>query len=147
MTSLAGRLMLTGVFVLSSLMFNIPHFSSVVDKMGSLGIPMPRVLLVGAIALCLLGSAMIVVGFRPRIGALLLLVFLTAVTLTVHNFRKAPPEMKAMELTQFLKNMSMMGAMLLIMLNGVGPWTLDELLARNRDRSVTGGGGDQPPGR
>ena len=109
--SVVGRALIVGIFLVSALLNKIPNFSGVAEVMAAEGVPLPKIMLGGAIAL---------------------LVFLVAATYFFHDFWNMPSERKGMEVTQFLKNASLMGTMLLIMANGVGSGSLDEMLARRQ---------------
>lgn len=133
--SVAGRVLLSAIFFLSAVGNKIPNFHAIAGYMGSEGVPAPQFLLAGAIAFLVAGSASLVLGFRPRVGALLLAVFLGLATYYFHDFWNIPAEnaQQIQEQTiQFLKNTALIGAMLLVMANGVGVWTLDALLARQK---------------
>jgi putative oxidoreductase len=80
--------------------------------------------LAGIIAL--VGGVSVMLGYRARFGALLLLVFLVPVTLVMHKFWGiADPQMAMMQKVNFMKNTSLIGACLLIMHYGSGPYSLD----------------------
>lgn len=130
--SAAGRALIVGIFLVSAVLNKIPNYAGVSKAMEQEGVPQPSLLLGLAIAVLLLGSLSVLLGFKARIGAALLLLFLLAATYYFHDFWNAPSEIKSMELTQFLKNAALMGTMLFIIANGSGPWSLDELLARRK---------------
>ena len=130
--SVVGRALIVGIFLVSALLNKIPNFSGVAEVMAAEGVPLPKIMLGGAIALLVLGSASVLLGYKARVGAGMLLVFLVAATYFFHDFWNMPSERKGMEVTQFLKNASLMGTMLLIMANGVGSGSLDEMLARRQ---------------
>ena len=133
--SLVARLMITGIFLASAVMNKIPNFSNVAEGMAGKGIPQPKILLAGAIAFLILGSVSLILGFKARWGALLLLIFLAAATYYFHAFWRVAPEERGIELTNFLKNVALMGTMLFFIANGAGPWSLDTRLAAS----------DEPP--
>jgi putative oxidoreductase len=144
LVTVVGRVLLTGIFLMSALGNKIPHFSQVAELMKSEGIPAPRLLLVGAIVFLTAGSLSILLGFKARIGALLLLVFLVLATYYFHDFWTQPAEamwvlstnesvkvpVQQMEMGQFMKNLALMGAMLILIANGPGAWSLDGRQAR-----------------
>ncbi len=82
-------------------------------------------LLAGAIAFLIAGSLSIIVGFRTRIGAGLLAVFLVAATYYFHDFWNFTGSEQQQQMIQFMKNLSLLGAMLFLMANGPGPASLD----------------------
>ena len=130
-----GRLMLAAIFLLSSV-GKLTNFNGTAGMMADKGIPAAQIMLVGAIAFEIAGGLSIVLGYKPRIGAILLLVFLVLATYFFHDFWKiADPKEKQEQMVQFLKNLAIMGAMVLIIANGTGPMSLD-------DRSI--GDGPRP---
>ncbi|MEQ8835544.1 MAG: DoxX family protein [Lacipirellulaceae bacterium] len=130
-TAVLGRLMLTGIFIMSALGNNIPKFYDVAGYMAVEGVPMPKVALAGAIVFLLAGGFSILLGYKPRIGATLLLVFLILATYYFHDFWKidqeADPQKYQTEMIAFMKNAALMGAMLFIMANGGGRACLSKL--------------------
>jgi putative oxidoreductase len=93
--------------------------------MESVGVPAPQLLLVGAVVFLVVGSLSIIVGYEARIGAGLLLVFLILASYYFHAFWKLKGQAQQDQMIQFLKNLSMMGAMFFIVANGAGSWSVD----------------------
>jgi putative oxidoreductase len=127
--SLVARLMIAAIFLSSAVMNKIPQFNAVAEMMADKGVPQPKILLAGAIAFLILGSVSLILGFRARLGALLLLAFLAAATHYFHAFWKLPPDTAAEtirnEQIAFMKNLALMGTMVFLLANGAGPWSLD----------------------
>lgn len=71
-----------------------------------------------AIFLEIFGALLILTGFKVRIGAFLLLVFMIPVTLIMHPFWFSIGSEIHWELSVFLKNLSLIGALLYFL---VGP--------------------------
>ena len=128
--SVVGRVMLSGIFLLSAVGNKIPNFEDVANYMSSAGVPAPRFLLAGAIAFLIVGSVSLVLGLWARIGAGLLLVFLVLATYYFHAFWTLEGQEAAAQQIQFMKNAALMGAMLFVMANGPGRYSLDELASR-----------------
>ncbi|HEY6563260.1 MAG TPA: DoxX family protein [Pirellulaceae bacterium] len=120
--SLIGRCMFCAIFVLSAAGNKIPNFSTVAETMGTKGIPEPRTMLFGAIAFLLVGSALVALGYRARLGAGLLLVFLVAATYFFHDFWNLAVDSDAYreQQIQFLKNLGLAGMAVFILANGPG---------------------------
>jgi putative oxidoreductase len=92
--------------------------------LASLGVPLSGVL---AIA----GGLSILVGYRAKIGAWLIALFLVPVTLMLHKFWAVPdPQMAQVQMIMFLKNAAMFGGALLISQFGAGPLSLDARSSR-----------------
>jgi putative oxidoreductase len=121
-----GRIMIAAIFLMSAVGNKIPHFDAVASRMGAVGIPQPQVMLAGAILFLLAGSLSIMFGYKARIGAALLLVFLILATYYFHDFWKYQGDRQQEQLVQFLKNVSLMGTMMLIITNGSGAMSLDK---------------------
>ena len=128
-----GRLMIAAIFLLSAVGNKIPRFNDVAQLMEQQGVPEPKILLGGAIAFLVLGSISIILGYKARIGAFLLLAFLGAATYYFHDFWRAPPEAQQDEMIAFMKNLSLMGTMVFLIANGAGPWSLDNRPRRAAD--------------
>lgn len=124
--SVTGRLFLSAIFVMSVVGNKIPNFEQVTGYMAANGVPAPNILLPGAIVFLLVGSASLILGYRARVGAVLLFVFLGLANYYFHDFwTLTDSQAVQMQTIQFLKNLSIMGGLLLVMANGVGPASLD----------------------
>ena len=126
--TIAGRVMLATIFLMSAIGNKIPNFAGTVDYMTANGVPAPNLLLVGAIIFLLAGGTSIVLGYKSQIGSTLLIVFLILATYFFHDFWTLEPESKEcqMQMIQFMKNMGLAGALLMIAANGSGPGSLDK---------------------
>ena len=137
--SVLARLMIAAIFLLSAVGNKIPQFNDVAAVMEGKGVPQPKVLLAGAIAFLILGSLSIVLGYRARLGALMLLAFLGAATYYFHDVWKLPadtaPEKMRTEMIQFMKNLPLMGTMVFLLANGTGPWSLDNRRRESDDEA------------
>src|SRR6267378_2614499 len=123
-----GRLLLCTIFFMAAVGNKIPHFSDVAKVMESVGVPAPQFLLVGAIVFLLVGSLSVIVGYKARIGAVLLLSFLVPASYYFHPFWKLDGQAQQEQMIHFMKNLSMMGAMLFVIANGSGSMSVDSLL-------------------
>lgn len=123
--SLVGRIMLCTIFFMSAVGNKIPHFSDVAGAMQAEGVPQPQLLLAGAIVFLIVGSLLVITGFQARVGAALLLIFLALATYYFHDFWTLPPDKQQPEMIQFMKNLGLAGAMVMIVANGSGAWSLD----------------------
>jgi len=120
---LLGRFLIALIFLLSG--FNkIGGFAQTAGYMASKGLPMVEVLLVLTIVIEIGAALMLIVGWRARIGAAALLLWMIPVTLVFHNFWAVPAEQQQLQMIMFLKNLSMMGAMLYVMAFGSGPYSV-----------------------
>ena len=84
--------------------------------------------------IALVGELSVLLGFKTRIGAGLLVIFLVPVTMMMHNFwTSTDPLTHQIERAMFLKNLTMLGGALVISYYGADPLSLDALLNRARD--------------
>ena len=76
--------------------------------------------------LAALGGLSILVGYRARIGAWLLVAFLVPVTLTMHAFWTVKdPMMMQLQFGMFMKNLGLLGGALFLASFGPGAISLD----------------------
>lgn len=125
LASAAARVMIATIFLLSAVGNKIPNFTGVADYMASEGVPQPHIMLAGAIAFLIAGSLSVILGYKTKIGAALLLVFLVLATYFFHDFWTMEGQDRQMQIIQFMKNLSLMGTMLFLMANGPGALSLD----------------------
>ncbi len=131
--AVAGRVLLSTIFLMSALGNKIPNFQETARLMASKGVPAPEVSLVGAIVFLLAGGLAVILGFKARLGAGLLLIFLVLATYFFHDFWTVQGPEQQEQMIQFMKNLALMGAMLLLIANGPGSWSLDG--RRGRDQA------------
>lgn len=89
-------------------------------------------LLSGAIFLLLLGGTLILIGYRSSFGAILLLMYWIPVTFIVHSFWNDPPEFRREESIHFMKNIAIIGGMLIVLVNGSGRYSIRRLFATTK---------------
>lgn len=114
-------------FVLIFLIAGPNHFSSqIIGYAASQGVPLASIAVPFSGVLALVGGLSILLGYRAKIGAWLIVLFLVGVTPTLHKFWVvSDPMMHQMQMIMFMKNLSMLGGALLISQLGSGPWSLD----------------------
>ena len=120
---LLGRILYSWIFLQSGFF----HFSAAAAQYAAgNGVPMASVLVPLSGIIALLGGISIVLGFKARWGALLIIVFLIPVTFMMHNFwTMTEPMMRMMQQSMFMKNLSMLGAAFLIAYYSAGPLSID----------------------
>jgi putative oxidoreductase len=123
--ALAGRILLAAIFVISGF-GKISGFDGVAGYIASKGLPMPQVLAALTIALELGGGLLLVVGYKVRWVALLFFLWLIPTTLIFHKFWGIDAAQVQNQMNNFLKNVSIMGGMLLVMAFGPGAYSVDK---------------------
>ena len=120
---LLGRILFSLIFLISG----FSHFSSQsVAYANSQGVPAASFLVPASGILAIIGAISIIIGYKAKIGAWLIVVFLIPVTFMMHNFwTLTDPMMKQMQMAMFWKNISMLGGALLITWYGAGLLSLD----------------------
>ncbi|MGE5176634.1 MAG: DoxX family protein [Hyphomicrobiales bacterium] len=103
------------------------HFKAgTIAYAASAGVPFAGILVPASGILAFLGATSVALGYRAKLGAWLLVAFLVPVTLAMHAFwNVADPGMRGIQYIMFLKNVSMLGAALLLTQVGSGPLSLD----------------------
>jgi putative oxidoreductase len=119
-----GRALFTSIFITAS----FGHFSApTIAYAAQQGVPLANVLVPASGVLALAGGLSVLLGYKARIGAWLLVAFLIPVTLAMHAFWKvADPTMAMMQQVMFMKNVSMLGGALLVAYFGAGPISVDD---------------------
>lgn len=120
-TALTGRVLLGLIFLLSAIM-KIAHWQGMVQMVAPMHIT--PFLLAGAATLELLGSLLLISGFKARWGAVMLMVFLVPVTLVFHNFWAVQGAAQQEQMANFLKNVSIFGGLLLVLAYGPGRFSV-----------------------
>jgi putative oxidoreductase len=120
---LLGRLFFALIFLMAApnnfTKQGIAYAASQGAPLASIGVP-----LMGVISL--VGGLSILLGYRAKIGAWLIIAFLLIVTPIMHKFwGVADPMMAQVQMINFMKNLSMLGGALLITQFGAGPLSLD----------------------
>ncbi|MDF2549823.1 MAG: hypothetical protein K0S07_890 [Chlamydiales bacterium] len=120
---LIGRALYSLLFLLSA----GGHFTSQrIAYAASLGVPFPDLAIPLSGVLCFLGGLSILIGYRAKLGAWMLIVFLIPVTLFIHPFWLfSDPSAANLQYIMFLKNMALVGTACLIAHFGPGPFSLD----------------------
>ncbi len=100
------------------------------------GVPLPRLLVPLAGVISVIGGLSVILGYRAKIGAWLLVLFLVPVNGFMHNFWSVKdPMMVQVQLGFFVANISRLGTALLIAYFGAGPLSFD---ARAAEREQQG---------
>ena len=120
---LLGRILFSLIFVKSS----FGNFSAgTIGYAAAQGVPLASIAVPVSGVMALLGGLSVAFGYKARLGAWLLVLFLVPVTITMHRFWGLSDAQEAMmQQIHFLKNLSMLGGALLIVHFGPGPLSLD----------------------
>lgn len=103
-----ARVLLCLVFV-NALLGKLIGFGAVAGVIAAKGLPLASLLLLMAMVLMAVGSALVISGWKARLGVILLLVFLIPTTLIFHGDIADNAQR-----IQLLKNLAIIGGLLLV---------------------------------
>jgi len=116
--NLIGRILISSVFLISG--FNkINQYDGTIEWMESFGVP--GILLIPAILLEIIGSLMIIIGYKTRVIATLFSIFCITLAIIFHNDFS-----DQMQFIAFMKNIALAGGFLFLVVNGAKGFCLDK---------------------
>lgn len=121
---LAARILIALIFVLSGF-GKISGFEGAVGYISSKGLPLPQLVAIGAIIVELGGGILLILGWKARWAAAAMLLFTAVAAVLFHNFWAVPPEQAQNQMIHFMKNISMMGGLLFVVVHGSGALSVD----------------------
>ena len=80
--------------------------------------PWAAVVLLFAIVLEVVGGLLVLLGIKEELGAGLLILFLVPVTIVMHSFWFLEGGARELQTVMFLKNLAILGGLILVFLNG-----------------------------
>jgi putative oxidoreductase len=120
---LIGRICFGALFILNGI-DHILHNTKLALYAQSKNVPMPRVAVFVTGLMIIFGGIGIILGIYVKLSVLLIALFLIGTLYKVHAFwRESDPSKYAAEKSQFLKNLALLGA-LLMFLSILSPWSL-----------------------
>lgn len=115
-----ARICLGAVFLLSGVN-KLFHYDATAQYMAAHGMTMVPFFLIGAIVIEIFGSLTLIIGYRPKLSALLLALYLIPVTYIFHSFWNMPVEQQQEQMIHFLKNLAIFGGLLGLAFNRTIP--------------------------
>lgn len=122
--ALAARVLFVAMFLPAGI-GKITGFAGTVGYIGSVGLPLPALGAVIAIAVEVLGSAALLAGYRTRIVALVLAAFTLVASVFFHAYWAVPAEQAFVQQLMFFKNIAIVGGLLALAAHGAGWFSLD----------------------
>ncbi len=127
---LAARICLCLIFFKAGISHTI-GYSGTVEMMANNGLPIPNILLIFTIVFQLLGGLSLLLGYKIKIGSILLILFLIPASLVFHNFLSDPSQ-----INDFLKNIGLIGGLLMTIYTGAGALSIDSSIANKKRQAV-----------
>lgn len=120
-----ARLCLAAVFIWAAA-GKIMFYEMNAQYMASKGLTMIPAFLFGAALVEALGGLSLVLGYKTRLGAAILLLFLIPTTLIFHDFWNAEGAARLPEQVNFMKNLAIFGGLLYVLVHGAGGCAIDK---------------------
>lgn len=123
---LIGRILFSLIFLMSGIMGHLIGLSGTAAYAASQGLPMATFFVALSGIIALLGALSIILGYKAKIGAWLIVIFLIPVTFKMHAFWTVTDPMQSqVQMAMFMKNLALTGAALMISYFGAGPVSID----------------------
>ncbi len=122
---LVGRILIALIFVESGF-GKLTGFDGTVGYIASHGLPLPQLAAIAAIVVELGGGLMIIAGWKARWAAAAMFVFIAIASFLFHAYWAAPAEQMHNQMIHFMKNISILGGLLYVVVHGSGAFSLDK---------------------
>lgn len=129
---LIARILLSTIFFWEAY-DSIIYFDAVKRTMTNYGITWNQeFLLVTVIIVLILGASFVLLGYRSSTGAILLLLYWVPVTFIVFSFWNDPVSERRLQSILFMKNIAIIGGLLMVVVNGTGRYSIKRMIAASR---------------
>ncbi len=122
--ALVGRILIAVLFIPAG-WAKIGGFAGTAGYIASKGIPLPEVAAAIAIAAEIGLGLMLVFGFKARLAAIGLAIFVAVITPMFHNYWAMPEAQVMVQKQAFFKNYAIVGGLLVLAAFGAGAFSLD----------------------
>ena len=123
--ALVARVLLASLFIVAGY-DKIAGFGGIAGAIASKGLPMAQILAGATIALEVLGGLLLVIGFKARWVAIAFAAFTLVATFLFHAYWALPEAQQFVQKLMFLKNLAIVGGLLMIVAYGPGRWSVDK---------------------
>ena len=125
--TLVARILIAQLLFLTAL-----SASPTAGYLTSLGVPSPALWSSVAVAAEWITAFSLIFGVATRYGALLGTLYVLIATALAHRYWEYPQAQQMAQYTQFIKNLAIMGGLLLLFVYGAGRFSIDRMLAEKR---------------
>jgi len=131
---LIGRIFLSAIFIFEAFDTAL-YMGKTRDTMFKYGISGSQDFLIYlTLFLLITGGLMVLLGYRSSLGVFLLLLYWLPVTFLVHDFWNYPKSELRLQSILFMKDMAIIGGLLMLAGKGSGRYSLKKLFATTRVR-------------
>ncbi len=89
-------------------------------------------LLIAAIFILILGGTLLLIGYRTSFGVFLMMLYWIPLTLVIHSFWNDPEPEKRLQAILFMKNIAILGGLLMVYVNDSGRYSIKRLFATTK---------------
>jgi putative oxidoreductase len=122
---LIARIFMGILFIIPAIR-QITAYAGSVKYFASLGFPAPEAMVVLAVVIEIVAGVMLILGWRVRWAAWLLILYVIIATAMAHRFWQFPEAQQFNQLNHFLKNLAVIGGLLYIISFGAGRASVDK---------------------
>jgi putative oxidoreductase len=130
-TMLVGRIFLSAIFI-SAGFDKLIHYEATAIYMASKGMTMIPLFLYTAALIEILAGLAVLLGYKTRYAAAILVIFLIPATLIFHDFWNAGAVERQLQMIMFLKNLAIAGGLLYVISSGPGSYSCDSCCCKKK---------------
>jgi len=131
-TDLIGRILISFIFLYEAY-DSIFYFKETKESMTAYGLDWNQnLLLYGSIFLLVVGGLLVLFGYRSSLGAFMLMIYWIPLTFIIHSYWNDPPEAQRLQAILFMKNLAILGGLLMVLVNGSGRFSIKRLFATTK---------------
>ena len=131
-TDLLGRILISFIFLYEAY-DSIFYFKETKETMTAYGLDSNQnLLLYGSIFLLVVGGLLVLFGYRSSLGAFMLMIYWIPLTFIVHSYWNDPPDAQRLQAILFMKNLAILGGLLMVIVNGSGRFSIKRLFATTK---------------
>jgi putative oxidoreductase len=131
-TDLLARILISIVFYFEAL-DSFWYFTKTKETMAIYGIRWePNLLLTLTIIALTIGATLVLIGYFSNFGAFLLLLYIVPTTFIIYSFWDDPIAVRRIQSINFMKNLAIIGGLLMLIVNKPGSYSVKSLIYRLR---------------
>jgi len=128
---LGARLLMASIFLTSGVL-KMTNWEFFLGYTESAGLPLASVALGVSVVVELVAGTMLIVGYRSRLAAAVLALYLVPTTFVFHQFWAVEPAQFSTELLNFAGNLAVVGGLLMVVGFGSGSVSVDSFRIRHK---------------